>query len=95
MMGTAGVQEAPRCHLRKSSEPRNFTTGGQQLAWRVYHLERVGDVETDASVFEKRCEYHFKGHEPSGWVLRVLYMQFNTLSPFLYIHVLLIILRSL
>ena len=31
-----------------------------------------------------KCEYHFKGHEPSEWMLRAVYTQFNTLPPSLY-----------
>ena len=85
MTGTAGAHEAPRRHSRRSSEPRSFTTGGQQLAWHIYRLERSGDVETDASFFEKMCECHFKGHEPSGRMLRVLYTRFNTLPTSLNI----------
>ena len=78
--GTAGAHEAPRRHSRRSSEPRSFTTGGQQLVWHVYRLERGGDVETDASFYEN-C--HFKGREPSGRMLHVLSLIPRPLPAFL------------
>ena len=54
MTGTDGLHEAPRCHSRRSSEHRSFTTGGQQLIGVACLPSRTrGDVETDASFFEK------------------------------------------
>ena len=64
---------------RRSSEPRSFITGGQQLAWHVYRLEGSGDVETDVALFVEKS--HIKGRKPSGQTFtHTLYSRFSTLS---------------